>query len=102
MKSIYKGIILGLIFGIIDVLLMIPLPLQDKPVAILSAFCGRFAIGFLVPLLNLPIASWQKGLLLGTMLSLPDAIITQAFGPIMITGIIGGIFMGVLADKIKL
>jgi len=78
---------------------MLPIPLPDKNIAMLGAFFGRFAIGFLIPLTNLSIPSWKKGVVLGTLLSLPDAIITNAFAPIMITGIIGGLIMGIVSDR---
>jgi hypothetical protein len=40
------GAILGLVVGIVDVLLMLPLSFPDKRAALLGAFSSRFALGF--------------------------------------------------------
>jgi hypothetical protein len=37
---------------------------------------------------------WATGLLTGLLLSLPDAIITKAYAPILIVGTIGGAVIG--------
>lgn len=94
MVKIIPGIIAGLVFGIIDVLLMIPIPMNGKPIAMLASFINRFAIGFFIVTVNIPIPSWMKGLLIGLLLSLPDAIITKSYAPILGVGIIGGIVIG--------
>lgn len=101
MNNITLGIILGLAFGIIDVLIMIPLKYKNKRKqieAMSAAFIERFMIGFLVPNINLFIHPVITGLLLGLGLSLPSAIITRAYAPIVGTGILGGILIG-LATK---
>ena len=99
MDNLIKGIIAGLVFGILDVLLMIPIPMNDKAVAMLASFIGRFAIGFFIANTNLPVAPWVKGLIIGLLLSLPDAIITKTFIPIIGVGIVGGIVIGILVGK---
>ncbi|MGA8088555.1 MAG: hypothetical protein WCA10_14700 [Terracidiphilus sp.] len=38
-------------------------------------------------------------MLLGILLSLPDAIITKAMVPILVSGAIGGLIIGVVAAK---
>lgn len=96
MSKIVSGIIAGLIFGIIDVLLMIPISMNDKPIAMLASFVNRFAIGFFIAATDIPIPSWVKGLLIGLVLSLPDAIITKMYMPIIGVGVIGGILIGLL------
>jgi len=58
---------------------MIPLSFPDKRAALLGAFLNRFAIGFVIGAARLPVPSWAQGLIFGILLSLPDAIITQAF-----------------------
>ncbi len=50
------AVLSGLAFGIVDVLLMIPLNLPDKKTAMLGAFLSRFATGFLIPLVKAPMA----------------------------------------------
>ena len=89
----------GLAFGIIDIVPMFIMDLPDKNIAILSAFINRFAIGFIIPLLNIKLVGWQKGLIVGTLLSLPDAIITKAYAPILSFGILGGLLIGVITDR---
>ena len=96
MTKITSGIIAGLVFGIIDVLMMIPIPMNDKPIAMLASFINRFAIGFFIVITDIPIPSWTKGLLIGLLLSLPDAIITKTYVPIIGVGVVGGLIIGLL------
>ncbi len=102
MTKIKQGIIAGLAFGFLDVLIMIPIEMADKKIAMAGAFCNRFAIGFLIPNVQLSIPSWLKGLLIGLLISLPDAIITGAFAPVLATGVLGGAVIGWLVNKNKL
>jgi hypothetical protein len=55
MSKILLGIICGLAFGFIDVLMMIPLSFSDKTAAMTAAFISRFAIGFVIGAINLPV-----------------------------------------------
>lgn len=96
MTRIMSGIIAGLVFGIIDVLLMIPIPMNDKPIAMLASFINRFAIGFFIVATDIPIPSWIKGVFVGLLLSLPDAIITKTYAPIIGVGAVGGLVIGLL------
>lgn len=99
MSKILLGLICGVVFGVIDVLLMIPLSFQDKTAAMTAAFISRFAIGFVIGVSNLPLPYWATGLLFGLLISLPDAIITKAYLPILISGSIGGIIIGLIVGK---
>ena len=94
MSSLAFAVVAGLAFGVIDVLLMIPIDLPDKKTAMIGAFLSRFAIGFLIPLVDLPMAPWLIGGLVGLLISLPDAMITKAYAPIIVVGIIGGVIIG--------
>jgi len=38
-------------------------------------------------------------IVLGLLLSLPDAIITKAYAPILVLGAIGGLVIGIIAGK---
>jgi hypothetical protein len=78
---------------------MLPMSFSDKRAALLGAFLNRFAIGFLVPLVQLPGPRWAIGLGLGVLLSLPDGIITKAFAPIVGMGAVGGLLIGWLAGR---
>ena len=95
MSKILLGVICGIVFGIISVLTMIPLEFEDKKAAMAGAFANRFAVGFVIGATELPLPMWASGLLFGLLLSLPDAIITKAWIPIMTLGAIGGVLCGV-------
>ena len=100
MTSISYGLLAGIAFGAISVGMMIPLRFADKRAALLGAFVNRFAIGLLIPLVHLGVAGWLLGLGLGILLSLPDAIITKAFAPIIGVGAVGGTIIGWLASHV--
>ena len=103
MNKIILGIICGLGFGIIDVLIMIPLKYENnrkRAEAMSAAFIERFMIGFLIPNVDLGIHPALTGLLLGTVLSLPSAIITRAYAPIIGTGIIGSVIIGFVVNAV--
>ncbi len=91
MSKIILGIICGLVFGGIAAGVMIPMKFDDKRAAMTGAFINRFAIGFAVGASNLPVPGWLNGLIFGLLLSLPDAIITKAWIPIITLGVIGGV-----------
>lgn len=97
MSAITFGLLCGLGFGIIDVLVMIPLKYETsrkKKEAMVAAFAERFMIGFLIPNVSLGISPILIGAILGLTLSLPSAIISRAYGPIIATGIVGGVAVG--------
>lgn len=103
MNKIILGTICGLIFGIIDVLVMIPLKYENnrkKIEAMTAAFIERFMIGFLIPNVSLGIHPVLTGLLLGFGLSLPSAIITRAYAPIIGIGIVGSIIIGFIVQTV--
>ena len=99
MSRIYLGVLCGLIFGGVAVAIMIPMSFPDKRAAMLGAFIARFAIGFVVCNIRLPWPSWVVGLFIGILLSLPDAIITKAAAPILGTGAVGGLIIGLVAGR---
>jgi hypothetical protein len=99
MQRLYLGIVCGFVFGGIDTAMMIPLSFPDKRAAMLGAFIARFALGFVICNIKLPWTGWVVGLVLGILLSLPDAIITKATIPILASGALGGTVIGWLAEK---
>jgi hypothetical protein len=99
MNRIPFGILAGLIFGVIDVALMIPLDLPEKRTAMSGAFLSRFAIGFLIPLVHMPMPGWAAGAIVGLLISLPDAVITKAYVPILVVGVVGGAVIGFAASR---
>lgn len=97
MNKILLGLICGLVFGVVDVLVMIPLKYENRRKrieAMTAAFIERLAIGFLIPNLDLGISPVLTGLFLGFGLSLPSAIITRVYAPIIGIGAIGGLIIG--------
>ncbi len=99
MSKMLLGLLCGMGFGVVDVLVMLPLQFEDRTAALTGAFFNRFAIGFVIGATNLPVAGWVHGLLFGLLLSLPDAIITKAWAPIMGFGAIGGVIIGFIVSK---
>jgi len=93
------GIICGLVFGAIDIGIMLPMSFPDKKAAITAAFIARFGIGFVIGAARLPWPGWAVGLCFGLLLSIPDAIITKAYAPIIGMGALGGIIIGVIIAR---
>lgn len=100
MTPLAYALVAGLAFGALSVGLMLPMEFPDKRAALLGAFLNRFAIGFLIPLVQLGLPSWLLGLGVGILLSLPDAIITKALAPIIGVGAVGGTIIGWLASLV--
>ena len=93
------GILAGLIFGAIAVALMLPMQFTDKRTALMAAFASRFTIGLLAATVQLPVPPWLRGLLVGFLVSLPDAIVTKAYAPILIIGSLGGLAIAMIAMR---
>jgi hypothetical protein len=91
--------ICGIIFGLVVVATMLPLSFEDKTAALTGAFLNRFAIGFVIGAARLPLPGWASGLVFGLLLSLPDAIITKAYAPILVLGAIGGTLVGFVVER---
>ena len=95
MSKIALGLIAGILFGALAVGLMLPMSFPDKNTALLGAFTSRLAIGFVIGCVQLPSwPGWLVGLVFGLLISLPDAIITQKYVPILVLGGIGGLIIG--------
>ena len=99
MSRILLGTVCGLIYGALSAASMLPLEFEDKTAALTGAFLNRFAIGFVIGAARLPFSYWAQGLLFGLLLSLPDAIITKAYAPILILGAVGGTIIGLIVGK---
>jgi hypothetical protein len=69
------SLISGVAFGAVAVALMLPMSFPNKRTALFAAFASRFA-------------------------SLPDAIVTKAYVPILIIGVLGGALIGFIAGGI--
>jgi hypothetical protein len=97
MNPVVLSLLCGLGFGALAVALMLPMSFPNRRTALMAAFASRFAIGFLVPLVALPVGGIAKGALVGLLVSLPDAIVTKAYVPILAVGVVGGAIIGFLA-----
>ena len=98
-SRILLGTICGLVYGALSAASMIPLSFSDKTAALTGAFLNRFAIGFVIGAARLPLPSWAQGLIFGILLSLPEAIITKTYAPILILGAVGGVIIGLVVEK---
>src|ERR1700730_4937707 len=95
MSNLMSGVIGGLIFGAVSVAMMLPMSFPDKPAALFAAFINRFAIGLVIGCVVLPgWPGWAVGLLFALLLSLPAALISKAYAPILIIGSVGGVIIG--------
>ena len=99
MSRLMLGTISGVVYGALSAASMIPLEFDDKRAALAGAFLNRFAIGFVIGAARLPLPAWASGLVFGVLLSLPDAIITKAYAPILILGAVGGLVIGLIVGK---
>jgi hypothetical protein len=94
MGNLPGGIISGLIFGAVVVGMMLPMQFPDKTTALLAAFISRFGVGLVIACVQLPWPGWLIGVVFGLLLSIPDALITKAYAPILIVGTVGGAIIG--------
>lgn len=94
MANVSGGLISGLVFGALTVAMMLPMPFPDKTTALVAAFINRFGIGLVIGCVQLPWPGWTIGIAFGLLLSIPDALITKAYAPIMIIGAAGGLIIG--------
>lgn len=99
MSRLMLGTVCGLVYGALSAASMIPLQFTDKRAALAGAFLNRFAIGFVIGAARLPMPGWASGLVFGVLLSLPDAIITKAYIPILCLGAAGGAIIGGIVGK---
>lgn len=99
MSRLLLGSICGVVFGVLVVLMMLPMEFPDKTAALAGAFINRFGVGFVVGAARLPLPGWATGIVFGLLLSLPDAIITKAYAPIIILGILGGAVIGFVVNR---
>ena len=99
MSRVPLGILLGLVIGAVDVLLMLPLSFPDRRAAFAGAFCARFALGFFAATVRLPLRPVVAGVVVGLLTSAPDAIITKAYAPILVTGLVFGAVAGWIVGR---
>jgi hypothetical protein len=99
MPAFHLGIVCGLVFGVVVVAMMLPMQFPDKRAALLGAFFNRFAIGVMIAFMDRGRVGWATGLMTGLLLSLPEAIITKAYIPILVVGTVGGAVIGWIVHR---
>jgi hypothetical protein len=100
MSHVLFGLIAGLAFGILAVGIMLPLQFPDKRAALTAAFLDRFAIGFVIGVVDLSWPRWIVGLFIGLLLSAPSAVITKAWLPILGLGAVGGLLIALIMPHV--
>ncbi|MHB1689009.1 MAG: hypothetical protein ACYCVH_16780 [Ignavibacteriaceae bacterium] len=98
MSKLFISFGIGIIAGVIDV---IPMMIQklDK-YSTLSAFVQWVVLGFLISYVQIPVASWLKGVIIAEMAALPIAILVfksdpKSVIPILIMSAILGAIVGI-------
>ena len=99
MTRVKLGLLLGLAAGTASVLLMLPMDFPDRRAALLGAFANRFSLGFLSATTRLPVPPAMTGILVGLLVSLPSAIVTKAYAPIIVLGVVFGAIRGWIAGR---
>jgi hypothetical protein len=99
MPAFHLGIVCGFVFGIVVVAMMLPMKFPDKRAALLGAFFNRLAIGVMIGFMDRGRIGWATGLVTGLLLSLPEAIVTKAYVPILVIGTAGGAVIGWIVHR---
>jgi hypothetical protein len=95
MSRIVLGILCGIAFGVIDVLMTVFGNHPDRTTGmLLQAFSSRFAIGLLAASVSLRVHPALAGAIVGLLISLPDAFALKAYAGILGTGLIFGAIAG--------
>jgi hypothetical protein len=103
MNSVTLGLICGAAFGVFAVAIMLPMKMGDKrkkTESLVASFIERFMLGFLIPVVAIHVNPIATGALLGLGLSVPTALITRAYSPIIGLGVVGGIIIGVITNAV--
>src|SRR6266511_20056 len=100
MSHIAFGLVAGLAFGALAVGLMLPLRFPDKRAALTAAFLDRFALGFVVSVVDLSPPRWVVGLFVGVLLSAQCAVITEAWGPLLGFGAVAGFLIRLIMPHV--
>lgn len=94
MSRVALGILLGIVIGLISIGIMLPMHMPNRRTAMTAAFLNRFALGFLAANIILPMDPVFSGVIVGVLVSVPDAIVTKAYVPIIVGGIVFGLIAG--------
>jgi hypothetical protein len=99
MNRIALGVLCGVAFGTIDVLMTVFGNHPERTTGmLLQAFTSRFAIGLLAANVSLRVHPAVSGAIAGLLISLPDAFALKSYGGILATGLIFGAVAGWAAN----
>jgi len=100
MNRIVLGILCGIAFGVIDVLMTVFGNHPERTTTmLLQAFSSRCAIGFLAANVSLRMPAVLAGALVGLLISLPDAFALQAYPGVLGSGVIFGGLAGWIVQR---
>jgi len=94
LNIVVQGIIAGIAFGVLAMIPKFQSGYENKPVAMTVSFINRFAIGLLTFTADFNLYSWLTGIIIGFLLSLPEAIFTKDYRHVLFMGMLGGLICG--------
>ncbi len=101
MDPVPLGIVFGAGFAALELTTLARLRWANrryKVEALTAAAIERFMIGLLIPTADLGTPRWLTGVILGITLSLPSALLTKAYQPLIGMGIVAGLVLGIAAQ----
>jgi hypothetical protein len=91
MNRLVLGVLCGVVFGLIDILMTVFGKHPDVTrTMLLQAFSSRLAIGILAATVTLPVHSILAGAIVGLLISLPDAFGLNSYVGVLGTGLLFG------------
>jgi hypothetical protein len=91
MNRLALGVLCGIAFGMIDVLMTVFGKHPDMTrTMLLQAFFSRFAVAVLAPTVSLPLNPILGGAMVGLLVSLPDAFGLNSYVGVLGTGLLFG------------
>ena len=105
MSNMAFGILSGLSFAALTFLIMLPMKWKskrEKTEAILAATIERFTIGFIVVNVQIFPFAPLNGFVIGIVMSVPSAIITRAYVPVLLVGGLGASLVGFVRTLVGL
>jgi len=91
MNRFVLGVLCGVVFGLIDILMTVFGKHPDATrTMLLQAFSSRLAIGILAATVTLPVHSILAGAIVGLLISLPDAFGLNSYVGVLGTGLLFG------------
>ncbi len=92
MNRILLGVLWGVVFGVLDGLMVLLGMSRDRSTTVLlQAFFSRFAIGVLAANVSFPAHPILAGCVVGLLITLPDAFAIKSYLGILGTGLIFGV-----------